>query len=93
MKFCGRRSNVVDGQPVQMVASSLHVPLVRVDLTAEADPEQAAQSAAMQEARTPLDLKNGPLVRTKLLRLGPADHALLFTTHHIASMAGRDAFW
>ena len=74
----------VNGRPVQMVAGSPRVPLVRVDLTADEDREKAAQSAAMQEARTPLDLRNGPLVRTKLLELGPEEHVLLFTTHHIA---------
>jgi amino acid adenylation domain-containing protein len=75
--------DLVDGQPVQMVASSLHVPLVRVLLASEVDREQAAQSAALQEAQTPLDLRNGPLVRTKLLELSAEDHVLLFTTHHI----------
>ena len=75
--------HVVDGQPVQVVSASLHVPLTIVDLTGELEPEPAAKSAAMEEALTPVDLKNGPVVRTKLLRLGPADHALLFTMHHI----------
>ena len=60
--------DIVDGQPVQIVASSLQIPLVRVDLTNEGDGKEAAQSAAILEARTPLDLKNGPLVRTELLR-------------------------
>ena len=55
-----------------------------MDLTAFPDPEQQAQADAIQESQTPLDLKNGPLVRTKLLRMGPADHVLLVTTHHIA---------
>ncbi len=75
--------DIVDGQPVQIVASSLQIPLVRVDLTNEGDGKEAAQSAAILEARTPLDLKNGPLVRTELLELGPEEHVLLFTTHHI----------
>ncbi len=76
--------DVVEGQPVQIMSPSLHVPLVLADFSSLPDPEKQAQSAAANEARTPLDLQNGPLLRTKLLRLGPADHVLLVTTHHIA---------
>ena len=50
----------VNGRPVQMVAGSLRVPLVRVDLTADEDREQAAQSAAMQASRTPLPPFSSP---------------------------------
>ena len=75
--------DVLEGQPVQIVSPSLQVPLTVVDLSTTHDPEKEAQVAALREAQTPLDLKNGPLVRTKLLRLGPADHVLLVTTHHI----------
>ncbi|HEY2622776.1 MAG TPA: condensation domain-containing protein, partial [Dyella sp.] len=32
---------------------------------------------------TPFDLENGPLVRAQLLQLGPQDHLLVFTAHHI----------
>ncbi|HEY4961300.1 MAG TPA: amino acid adenylation domain-containing protein, partial [Terriglobales bacterium] len=73
----------MEGRPVQIVATSLQVPLILVDLSKMRDPAKEAQVAAAEEARTPLDLKNGPLLRTKLLRLGPADHVLLVTTHHI----------
>src|SRR5262249_15125024 len=38
---------------------------------------------AEQEAQTPFDLAHGPLWRAALLRLGAAEHALLFTMHHI----------
>jgi len=75
--------DVIEGQPVQIVAASLQLPLPVVDITSFPDVESEALAAAMKEARTPLDLKNGPLVRTKLLRLGPNDHVLLITTHHI----------
>ncbi|WP_266182493.1 non-ribosomal peptide synthetase [Dyella humicola] len=32
---------------------------------------------------TPFDLENGPLVRAEILQLGPQDHLLVFTAHHI----------
>ena len=75
--------DVIEGQAVQIVGASLQLPLPVVDITSFPDVESEALAAAMNEARSPLDLKNGPLVRTKLLRLGPNDHVLLITTHHI----------
>ncbi len=76
--------DVVEGHPVQIVTPSVHVPLNLIDLSSRTDPEQEAQAAARNEARAPIDLKHGPMVRTTLLRLAEADHALLVTTHHIA---------
>ena len=35
------------------------------------------------EARTPFDLVNGPLMRATLARLSPTEHVLVFTAHHI----------
>ncbi|MGV2981884.1 amino acid adenylation domain-containing protein [Camelimonas sp. ID_303_24] len=35
------------------------------------------------EARTPFDLVNGPLMRATLVRLSPSEHVLVFTAHHI----------
>lgn len=76
--------DVVEGHPVQIVSPAVGVPLVFDDLSTASNPEQAAQAAALDEAQTPLDLKNGPIVRTRLLRLNDSDHVLLITTHHIA---------
>ncbi len=38
-----------------------------------------------EEALRPFDLALGPLIRGRLLRLGPDDHVLLVTAHHIVS--------
>jgi len=46
---------------------------------------QAAQEAIAQEANTPFDLENGPLVRAKLLQLPQDQSLVLFTMHHIIS--------
>ena len=35
------------------------------------------------DARLPFDLDTGPLVRAKLIKLGPTEHHLIFTSHHI----------
>ena len=73
----------VDGQPSQVVAPSLYIPLPVVDLSQFAEREKQAQQLAAGEAQTPFDLKTGPLVRAQLLRLGEEDHILLLTMHHI----------
>jgi thioesterase domain-containing protein/acyl carrier protein len=61
------------------------VSLPVIDLT-EPSPSAAMDAVrrhAEQDARTPFDLATGPMLRLVLLRLGPADHVLLLTMHHI----------
>ncbi|HSF30804.1 MAG TPA: amino acid adenylation domain-containing protein [Candidatus Tectomicrobia bacterium] len=75
------------GQPVQVIAPTLHVPLEIDDLRTL--PEAARQAAAHQLIRAevlyPFDLEKGPLVQARLLRLGEQEHILLLTMHHIIS--------
>src|SRR5947209_6865880 len=49
----------------------------------EQEREQRMQEMAEREATTPFDLGRGPLLRVRLLRMGPEEHRLLFTMHHI----------
>ena len=42
-----------------------------------------AELQAEQEAWTPFDVKRGPLLRARLLRLGANDHVLFLTLHHV----------
>ncbi|MFL5349887.1 MAG: condensation domain-containing protein, partial [Hyalangium sp.] len=76
-----------DGQPRQVIAPSLDLPLEVMDLqdVPAARREARARELARQEAQRPFDLTNGPLLRTALLRLGADDHVLLVTLHHIIS--------
>lgn len=73
------------GQPVQLVSASLTLSLSVVDLTTlpAADRENEAHRLASEEAERPFDLAHGPLLRAQLLGLGPQDHVLLLTVHHI----------
>ncbi len=73
------------GEPTQVIAKSLRLSLPVVDLTQLPPPnrEAAAQKILVEEAHTPFDLINGPLVRAKLVRLSDHDHILLLTLHHI----------
>ncbi|MFL5358380.1 amino acid adenylation domain-containing protein, partial [Archangium sp.] len=76
-----------DGQPLQLIAPTLSVPLEVHDLqdVPAAEREARAQDLVRQEAQRPFDLARGPLLRAALLRLGADDHVLLVTQHHIVS--------
>jgi amino acid adenylation domain-containing protein/non-ribosomal peptide synthase protein (TIGR01720 family) len=75
----------VDGEPFQVVALELHVPLVLVDLRDLPKSERAAKatSIATEEARGPFDLRHGPLIRTTLLQTDDDEFVFLLTLHHI----------
>ncbi len=70
------------GEPAQVIAESAPFPLPLIDL--QGRPEAAARLRD-EEARRPFDLGRGPLLRATLLRLGPEEHELLVTMHHIVS--------
>ncbi|MEM9292778.1 MAG: amino acid adenylation domain-containing protein [Acidobacteriota bacterium] len=64
-------------------------PLAVVDLSAvdEARAEALAEALCREEALYPFDLAQGPITRTRLLRLAPRRHWLLVTQHHAAGDA------
>ncbi|WP_143265067.1 condensation domain-containing protein, partial [Amycolatopsis lexingtonensis] len=70
----------VDGEPVQRIEPPYEVALPVVDVgPAELDAVLRAEYAK------PFDLGRGPLLRALLARLGPAEHVLLVSVHHIAT--------
>jgi amino acid adenylation domain-containing protein len=75
----------VNGDPVQIAAESSTVSLLLTDLSQLPEPEHELRRIASSESRAPFDLENGPLLRGQLLRLGPQEHVLLLTVHHIVS--------
>jgi amino acid adenylation domain-containing protein len=81
------RFEVVDGRPIQVIEDVGSVPLKVEDLSGleEEEREQAAKRLAGEEARRPFDLRRGPLLRVKLLRLAEDEHVVLLTMHHIIS--------
>ncbi|MBV9773327.1 MAG: amino acid adenylation domain-containing protein, partial [Gemmatimonadetes bacterium] len=78
---------VVDEEPVQVVAPAADLPLEVVALAAFAPEEREVevQRRVRAEAATPFDLAAGPLLRSTLLRLDEDEHVVLFTMHHIVS--------
>jgi hypothetical protein len=80
----------VEGRPVPVVHAVEPAKLPIVDLR-QLDPGQRdaqARGLIRREALQPFDLRNGPVMRTTLLRLAPEEHVLLITVHHIASDRG-----
>ncbi|MES1242158.1 MAG: amino acid adenylation domain-containing protein, partial [Acidobacteriota bacterium] len=75
----------IDGEPWQVVSPDADLKLPIVDLSALPEPQEEARRLTAEEARRPFDLQRGPVLRTRLLRLAPEEHLVLFTVHHIAS--------
>lgn len=75
----------IDGL-VQKVGSPRRVPIAYCDLSALDADSGRAVSAAIQkaEARAPFDLRNGPILRARLIALGNRTSVCLLTIHHIA---------
>src|SRR6516225_2618995 len=78
---------VRDGAPVQLINPYCAVPLQMRDMSMHpgTDLEAQAYSFVREEIQKPFDLRNGPLLRTSLVRLGPEHHIFVCTMHHIVS--------
>jgi aryl carrier-like protein len=76
-------------EPRQVVAPPAPVPLPVIDLSALPDGRRSAETERLtaEEGRRPFDLSAGPLVRARLLRLGPGRHRWLLNVHHVVSDA------
>ena len=70
-----------NGEPCQVIAAPVSVPLPVVDLRGCA---VEAEECLRAEARRPFNLAIGPVVRWKLLQVADDEHALLWNVHHIA---------
>ncbi|HEU0015952.1 MAG TPA: amino acid adenylation domain-containing protein, partial [Longimicrobium sp.] len=78
----------VDGVPEQRIApADVGFPLREHDLAGRDDAEAELGRLVDRETHAPFDLERGPLIRGRLVRLAPDDHALLLTMHHIVSDA------
>ncbi|RYZ36054.1 MAG: amino acid adenylation domain-containing protein, partial [Myxococcaceae bacterium] len=77
-----------EGAPSQVIHPPFPMPLRHVDLTSIGslvERQAEALRIANDEARIPFNLEEGPLVRVLLLKLGPTEHGLVLTQHHIIS--------
>jgi hypothetical protein len=76
---------VVEGRPVQVVHPPTPFTLPVTDLRSlpPSEREKKAVDLATQDARQPFDLKQGPLLRARLITLDDAEHRLYLTAHQI----------
>ncbi len=79
------RSTVDANEECLRIAPRLELQIPYVDLTAlSADERRAFMEARIhEEAHTPFDLSNGPLLRVTLFRMESEELVLLLTGHHI----------
>jgi amino acid adenylation domain-containing protein len=77
----------VDGQPGQVVRrdTSFSLPLTDLSHLRAEERDDALQRLRREEAELPFDLSRAPLLRVSVARLGPLDHVVLLTMHHIVS--------
>ncbi|TCP59052.1 amino acid adenylation domain-containing protein [Tumebacillus sp. BK434] len=78
---------VRDGTPTLQVHEELPVPILALDvrLLPEEEREEAAERLALEDARRPFDLVQGPLVRVTTIQKTDQESLLLITMHHIIS--------
>ncbi|WP_116121188.1 non-ribosomal peptide synthetase, partial [Archangium gephyra] len=78
---------VENGEPVQVISEQPRLAFSVEELSAlpEAGREAEARRRSEEEAQRPFDLAQGPLLRTKLLKLGELEHVLVLVMHHIVS--------
>jgi acyl carrier protein len=81
------RFEAEDGKPLQVIDPWEPRRLLIEDLTSLAMEEREGEVGRIvrEEAVKVFDLRRGPLLRVKLLRLGEEEHMLLYTMHHIVS--------
>src|SRR6185503_7670365 len=75
------------GEPFQHILPELELELAEQDLTAlgEQGAYEEAIKIARQEASRGFDLRQGPMVRAKLMKTGAEEWVAVFVMHHIVS--------
>ena len=75
----------VNGEMMQIISPTgqFQLKLVKVPDSVREEGEAALSQLLRAESQLPFDLAKGPLLRAALFELGPQDHVLLITLHHI----------
>jgi len=76
-----------EGEPYQIIEPDVRILLRMADLSGLKEDlrQEAIEAALRRQADEPFSLAQGPLLRIGLLKLGPQDHVLHWTCHHIVS--------
>ncbi len=78
---------LVDGVPHQVIRPAEPIELELIDLSSHPDAPARALEVALEQAREGFDLAGDRLIRATLVTLGPEDHVLSMTLHHIITDA------
>ena len=77
---------VEEGEPrVELLPVEMGLPLIEHDLRGIGDAEAKLKELMIAEAQASFDLRQGPLIRGRLIRMQEQEHVLLLTQHHIVS--------
>jgi amino acid adenylation domain-containing protein len=82
---CRTTFAVVDGSVVQIIHADMTADVSIVDFSAMADAEEQTQQLEYSVASETFDLERGPLIRARVVRLGPRDHSLIVVLDHIVA--------
>jgi amino acid adenylation domain-containing protein len=83
------RFRAIGGEAVQAISPHVEVSWAVKDLTQYDGIERDAEVSRIinEDSSCPFDLATGPLLRVTILRLGPEEHVLVVTMHHIVTDA------
>jgi acyl carrier protein len=86
---------IVQGQPTVAIAPCLTISLPVIDLRDLNQQQREAKTIqiAIEEAKQPFDLTQGPLLRVTLLWLDSTEYILLLNEHHIISDGWSMGIW
>ncbi|MEO1521594.1 MAG: amino acid adenylation domain-containing protein, partial [Cyanobacteria bacterium J06633_2] len=78
---------VIDDEPVQVIApnSPISLPVIDLQSVPDSDRPVQVQQLANELASTPFDISQDLPIRTNLLKLAPESHMLVIVMHHIVS--------
>ncbi|MFJ2285796.1 non-ribosomal peptide synthase/polyketide synthase [Pseudomonas iridis] len=76
-----------EGDPIALICAQVEVdfPVLDLSVLSRSAQEEHVAQAALDNARTPIDLQQAPLWRGRILHLSATEHVLLFSMHHIIS--------
>ena len=77
----------IEGEPIQLIEPDLQIHVELEDVTHLDGPAQQPwiEMALASEWERPFNLLTGPILRSKVFKLGEQDHIFLITFHHIIS--------
>ncbi|MGH3621699.1 MAG: amino acid adenylation domain-containing protein, partial [Sciscionella sp.] len=77
--------DTIDGRGVQVIHPAGDVSLPVLDLSVHPDGVTELTGFLQAEAGRPFDLRHGPLLRARLVRMASDEHVLVLTMHHIVT--------